>query len=655
LVIFFAASVNLSFLRMLADASGNDCFQLVLQSNGNQYLIENTSEAWFSTSKLSFTTINNCPTSQNMKDLKVIIESWSVNSNIVKDNLQSQLQGNPWLVVTPSFSNNNVLVTMKTQDCTGDFCDWTKVQSGAKHTISLIYTLNSPLNTSTINKIYIDGTTPTPVPPSKKGNLEIHVNNIAPQIGNIIATVTETTNSFQQNLTFNSNSSVQKINSVASGYSYKISLPGVSYPKLGKHDSPISANSDVVKENQTTVVTLNYSTESITHNVNFNISGENYTGTAAITLIFQNTDRYTFIGNNLDTNSKSSTYNFLTEESKISFTISQPSGWSVTYTPNYIDPQTSSVNITIKKTGGDTGQSLGGYYQTWSARWASSGNNHSLANLPSYLKYILISFATPGLSYTKGSGSIGGTGLQFNSDFNVVKDAISIAHKNNPDQKFILSVGGATYPWNSPNYQGIADLVDDLGLDGVDIDLENLPGCSNLNTANLTCRSDQDIIKHINTLRGKLSSGKLLTAAVFSVGGYGTPEFPTTKYGPASDYSGMWVNPLKSAGSSFDAIFIMSYDASNVYSPTDAFNAYRSIYKGKLLIGLEVPPEAWGGHVLTVDEAKGYANYSKNNGGSGLFIWSLEKTNGTTNAYSFFQPICNIFGLNDCNKPIPLD
>ena len=47
---------------------------------------------------------------------------------------------------------------------------------------------------------------------------------------------------------------------------------------------------------------------------------------------------------------------------------------------------------------------------------------------------------------------------------------------------------------------------------------------------------------------------------------------------------------------------VMSYDASNAYNVTEAYNAYRSLFSGKILMGIEVPPEAWGGHVTSVAE-----------------------------------------------------
>ena len=266
---------------------------------------------------------------------------------------------------------------------------------------------------------------------------------------------------------------------------------------------------------------------------------------------------------------------------------------------------------------------------------------------------MLLAFATPSCNYVAGSNTFGGSGLQFSSDFGVVKSAISLAHNNNPNLKILLSVGGATYPWSSPNYDSMVALMKDLDLDGLDIDFEDTPSCTGVDSDSLKCSTDEKLNEIINTLSQKIPSGKMLTAAVFSVGAYGTKSYPTSKYTPASQNSGLWVNPLKNAGSKLNEIFIMSYDASPAFSPNDAFDAYKAIFNGGIHIGLEVPPEAWGGYVLTVDDALKYATHAQNNGGKGVFIWSFEKSNGAQNSYFYLNPICNLYGAGNCSQTIP--
>lgn len=133
----------------------------------------------------------------------------------------------------------------------------------------------------------------------------------------------------------------------------------------------------------------------------------------------------------------------------------------------------------------------------------------------------------------------------------------------------------------------------------------------------------------------------------------------------------------------------MSYDASNAYNPKEALDAYRSLFKGQILMGVEVPPEAWvsalalhaaqkrglavaprrrpapaanrrqpppplplqGGHVITIPEAQDLSAYVRSAGGDGMMIWSLQKP-GTPSAQDLSTAICNTLGMGGCAAPL---
>lgn len=59
-----------------------------------------------------------------------------------------------------------------------------------------------------------------------------------------------------------------------------------------------------------------------------------------------------------------------------------------------------------------------------------------------------------------------------------------------------------------------------------------------------------------------------------------------------------------------------------------ALDAHRSLFAGQILMGVEVPPEAWGGHVITVAECQDLAAYVRSAGGDGMMIWSLQVREG---------------------------
>ena len=71
-------------------------------------------------------------------------------------------------------------------------------------------------------------------------------------------------------------------------------------------------------------------------------------------------------------------------------------------------------------------RTIGAYYESWSANWAVNGETHDLVKINPSINIIYLSFAHPNCSYTKGSNSFTGTGLQFSSNFDVIKNAIQI-------------------------------------------------------------------------------------------------------------------------------------------------------------------------------------------------------------------------------------
>lgn len=482
-----------------------------------------------------------------------------------------------------------------------------------------------------------------------KGNLAIMLKNFPQSFEQQIkGFLINSENGTKKRLYFSSQQNTIGIPDLPVGSGYTIQLPGIAIPLAGEYFDKLNVQNIEVKENTTIKQVIEYSPNAESREVKFKFSG--YEGDIVINFLPSNSD-YIYKDATLTIKEgMNQTFYFLNTQI-VTIKPQGVSGYSAKVTPQTLQPTDNAVNIVYSKASSNA--LIGGYYQSWSANWSSSGDLLSLANLPSYIARVLISFADPNMKYAQGSNSFSGTGLQFSSDFSVVKEAIKIAHEKNPDQKFLLSIGGATYPFSNVNYKGVVALMNDLGLDGVDIDYENSPSCTGVDTEKLLCSTDSSIITIINSFKSLMPEGKLLTAAVFSVGAYGTIKFPTSKFAPASSHSGMWVNPLLNAGNKLDEIFVMSYDASPAYNPNDAFDAYKSIFSGKIHLGLEVPPEAWGGYVLTVDDALKFANHVKDNAGAGVFIWSLQKGSQGKNADTYLKPICQLYGLSDCDKEIP--
>ncbi|MEP7123395.1 MAG: carbohydrate-binding protein [Byssovorax sp.] len=298
--------------------------------------------------------------------------------------------------------------------------------------------------------------------------------------------------------------------------------------------------------------------------------------------------------------------------------------------------------------GNPLGKLFVGYYQTWSDGWKANGADTVLAKLPSYVNVVNISFAQPNMNYAAGSLSLGGTGVGVPYDGPTLKVAIAALHQKNPGTRVMLSVGGATFPsFSSFNAGGIAAFVKDFGLDGVDIDYEPAnPACTN-GGGTVSCPSDAEYVSVVKSMRAALPSPYWISIAAWSVGAYGEGAWANAP--PSSAFAGISLAVLKQASSSLDLVNVMSYDASPAFDPVQALHAYQHYFTGRIAMGIEVPPEAWGGHIETVGEIDTLANAVNGSGAAGLMLWSIQKPGP---AQQFATEICSKLGLASCNTPM---
>jgi len=66
-------------------------------------------------------------------------------------------------------------------------------------------------------------------------------------------------------------------------------------------------------------------------------------------------------------------------------------------------------------------------------------------------------------------------------------------------------------------------------------------------------------------------------------------------------------------------------------------------------MGIEVPPEAWGGHVSTIPEIDALADAVNARGAAGLMLWSIQKPG---NNQQFATEMCQKLGLGNCSVPM---
>ncbi|MBW4584834.1 glycosyl hydrolase family 18 protein [Aetokthonos hydrillicola Thurmond2011] len=299
-----------------------------------------------------------------------------------------------------------------------------------------------------------------------------------------------------------------------------------------------------------------------------------------------------------------------------------------------------------------------GYYQSWSEPWTSSPRQMQLANIAPYVNKVIVSFMQPDASYKKGSYNFTGTGLQFSLDGKVVKDAIALLKERNRNTKVLVAVGGQTYTnFAQINPQTIANIVKDFGFDGVDVDYEsNSVKCSSSN-GQVSCTSDAEFRRVVRQIRQVLPKPYLVTAAVWSIGAYGEGKWTNAQ--PQGEKTGMTLNLLRSPESKMiDQLLVMSYDAGITYNPQEALAAYQNYFKGKVVMGVQVPPEAWGGNVYTLAKVRNLAQTVVDKNAAGLMLWSLQKkpegisSDDNPTAEMIAKTACQVLLLDNCQQPL---
>lgn len=298
------------------------------------------------------------------------------------------------------------------------------------------------------------------------------------------------------------------------------------------------------------------------------------------------------------------------------------------------------------------------YFQSWSEKWSDDPKKLQLANIAPYVNMVIVSFIRPDATYN-GNNKLAGTGLDFSADGAVVKDAIAYLKSQNPGTKVLVAVGGATYQnFAALNTKAIADVVKDFGFDGVDIDYEpfNNGQCSSSN-GQVTCTTDTEYRRIVNEIRQALPRPYLVTVAAWSVGAYGEGQWVDAT--PKAALTGLLLNLLRSPEASYiDQLNVMSYDASPEYNPQVALAAYQNYFKEKIVMGVEVPPEGWGGHVYTIPEVPNLAQAVIDSNAAGMMLWSLQKQPNETpsdtnpNAQMIAQAICQTLSLGNCQQPL---
>lgn len=298
------------------------------------------------------------------------------------------------------------------------------------------------------------------------------------------------------------------------------------------------------------------------------------------------------------------------------------------------------------------------YHASWYEVQTSVAADTSLARLPGYLTHVVLSFVKPDLIY-HGDLDLKGTGLLYPFSGSVLKEAVALLKQRHPHIKVLISVGGWGYfAWDKLDAPALARLVRDLGADGVDVDYETPDGQCAPRGQTMSCPGDAMSISVVEQVRAELPRPFVVGTAGWSVGAYGAGEFRSAV--PRSPWTGVMLALLNSpTAAKLDLVSIMSYDAGPNYSPQEAFRAYRRVWKGPLLVGIQVEPGTSGGPRFTVDYTTRLLESVSSDPRAGAMLYALRlKPPGTIgpdnpDARYLAPAICAALDLKNCSEPVP--
>lgn len=316
-------------------------------------------------------------------------------------------------------------------------------------------------------------------------------------------------------------------------------------------------------------------------------------------------------------------------------------------------------------------KALVGYFQSWSEINSSDPAKLQLANLASYVNWVVVSFMKPDSTY-KGNYDLSDTGLFTHpmgaspDSGKVIRDAIALLKQKNPKTKVLVSIGGDYYQnFAQLNPSAIAAVVKDFGFDGVDIDYlpnDKEANCSVKNGV-VSCGSDSEYRRIVRELRKALPRPTILTLTGWSVGAYGEDKWKNAQ--PANGpWMGLLLDLMRSPeAADLDQLHVTSYNGGLTYNPKEALDAYQHYFKGRIVMAVHVPPEAWPSeasirHVYTLPKVRELAQAVVKQNAAGIMIWSLQRQIDQTpsedypDAQMMAREICRVLSLGNCEQPL---
>jgi chitinase len=270
-----------------------------------------------------------------------------------------------------------------------------------------------------------------------------------------------------------------------------------------------------------------------------------------------------------------------------------------------------------------------------------------LQSVSTSVNVINLAFVSPAAIY-KGDGDLSRTDLGFSGED--LHSQLQALRMKNPTIKILLSIGGWGASWDEIHETDIALIVKDFDLDGVDIDFEpSDTHCFTNGPNSRSCSSDSKYIEIVKRFRKVLPRPSYISAAVWPTGAFGVGDFSDSK--PSGRFTGQLLNVLPQVGNKLDLINIMAYNATSRLNSLEALHAYQAVYKGAVTVGVSVPPEESGDHILTESELSLVLENIVETDAAGIMVWTSHRlTLGSSHLIDLptvIRMACREFKLNN--------
>lgn len=321
------------------------------------------------------------------------------------------------------------------------------------------------------------------------------------------------------------------------------------------------------------------------------------------------------------------------------------------------------------------GQRFATYWESWMDResiWPQRPLNrpaeladYNLSRIPPYVSRLVLHASVPRSLYQNLDSNVANTtGLQVPAHWtgHDLKAALDLLRARRPDLELIVSVfqianaalGGpdsiyapnrepySPYGWGGmtpAHWANIKRFVDDMGLDGIELDYE----CSSQNPAvdhhcwtdeagERHCYTDDEIVAVVKKARETFprAQGYILGQSFWHVGCYGEGE---ARYYVPGGYNAGAMLCLKrdpETATALDYIHLMSYDAGADYDPIQGLRSVREHFPDTpAYIGLRVGTPEWGPTPAqqprrSLNDLRRYLNAAIMMGAAGAHLYAMQ-------------------------------